>query len=72
MVIQKPLCLCHVKIQEERQLVWDQREVELERQLDHYEKYQNEILGSAKKVNVCVQPLMLTFQTFQVSPVHSG
>uniref|UniRef100_A0A672Z2Q0 Centrosomal protein 290 n=1 Tax=Sphaeramia orbicularis TaxID=375764 RepID=A0A672Z2Q0_9TELE len=36
-------------IQEERQLVWDQREVELERQLDHYEKHQNEILSSAEK-----------------------
>ncbi|CAK6954564.1 centrosomal protein of 290 kDa [Scomber scombrus] len=36
-------------IQEEHQLVWDQREVELERQLDHYEKHQNEILGSAEK-----------------------
>ncbi|XP_044213453.1 centrosomal protein of 290 kDa isoform X2 [Thunnus albacares] len=36
-------------IQDERQLVWDQREVELERQVDHYEKHQNEILGSAEK-----------------------
>ncbi|KAM4572985.1 centrosomal protein of 290 kDa isoform 2-T2 [Odontesthes bonariensis] len=37
-------------IQEERQLTWDQREVELERQLDHYEKHQNAILsGGAEK-----------------------
>uniref|UniRef100_A0A3Q1BJF5 Centrosomal protein of 290kDa coiled-coil region domain-containing protein n=1 Tax=Amphiprion ocellaris TaxID=80972 RepID=A0A3Q1BJF5_AMPOC len=33
-------------LQEERQLAWDQREVELERQLDHYEKHQNEILNA--------------------------
>lgn len=61
MIIQKPLCLCLVKIQEERQLVWDQREVELERQVDHYEKHQNEVLGSAEKVDFCLQPLMLMF-----------
>ncbi|XP_044048406.1 centrosomal protein of 290 kDa isoform X10 [Siniperca chuatsi] len=36
-------------LQEERQLAWDQREVELERQLDQYEKHQNEILSSAEK-----------------------
>ncbi|XP_070686542.1 centrosomal protein of 290 kDa [Pempheris klunzingeri] len=36
-------------IQDERQLAWDQREVQLERQLDHYEKHQNEILSSAEK-----------------------
>uniref|UniRef100_A0AAQ5ZLM5 Centrosomal protein of 290kDa coiled-coil region domain-containing protein n=1 Tax=Amphiprion ocellaris TaxID=80972 RepID=A0AAQ5ZLM5_AMPOC len=36
-------------LQEERQLAWDQREVELERQLDHYEKHQNEILNGAEK-----------------------
>ncbi|XP_069574738.1 centrosomal protein of 290 kDa isoform X2 [Brachyistius frenatus] len=36
-------------LQEERQLVWDQREVELERQLDQYEKHQSEILSSAHK-----------------------
>uniref|UniRef100_A0A8C5G5K4 Centrosomal protein of 290kDa coiled-coil region domain-containing protein n=1 Tax=Gouania willdenowi TaxID=441366 RepID=A0A8C5G5K4_GOUWI len=35
---------------DERQLVWDQREVELERQLDNYEKQQQEILSSADKV----------------------
>ncbi|KAJ8381846.1 hypothetical protein SKAU_G00026240 [Synaphobranchus kaupii] len=34
---------------EERQLSWDQREVELERQLDLFEKHQNEILGTARK-----------------------
>ena len=38
------------QILEERQLSWDQREVELERQLDLYEKQQNEILGTARKV----------------------
>uniref|UniRef100_A0A672JBW5 Centrosomal protein 290 n=1 Tax=Salarias fasciatus TaxID=181472 RepID=A0A672JBW5_SALFA len=37
-------------LQEERQLVWDQREVELERQLDHYEKQQDEILSGSDKV----------------------
>ncbi|XP_045893329.1 centrosomal protein of 290 kDa isoform X2 [Micropterus dolomieu] len=37
------------RLQEERQLAWDQREVELERQLDQYEKHQNEILSSAEK-----------------------
>ncbi|XP_076589771.1 centrosomal protein of 290 kDa isoform X8 [Chaetodon auriga] len=36
-------------LQDERQLAWDQREVELERQLDQYEKHQNEILSSAEK-----------------------
>ncbi|XP_070829211.1 centrosomal protein of 290 kDa isoform X6 [Chaetodon trifascialis] len=36
-------------LQDERQLAWDQREVELERQLDQYEKHQDEILTSAEK-----------------------
>ncbi|XP_034144272.1 centrosomal protein of 290 kDa isoform X2 [Esox lucius] len=36
-------------VQEERQLSWDHREVELERQLDLYEKQQNQIIGSAQK-----------------------
>ncbi|KAM9753915.1 centrosomal protein of 290 kDa isoform 9-T9 [Menidia menidia] len=36
-------------LQQEQQLAWDQREVELERQLDHYEKHQNEILSGDKK-----------------------
>ncbi|XP_070973057.1 centrosomal protein of 290 kDa isoform X4 [Oncorhynchus clarkii lewisi] len=36
-------------VQEERQMLWDQREVELERQLDLYEKQQNLIIGSAQK-----------------------
>ncbi|KAE8296722.1 Centrosomal protein of 290 kDa [Larimichthys crocea] len=36
-------------IQDEHQLAWDQREVELERQLDQYEKHQNEILNGAEK-----------------------
>ncbi|XP_009296182.2 centrosomal protein of 290 kDa isoform X10 [Danio rerio] len=34
---------------EERQLIWDQREVQLERQLDSYEKQQNEVLNTAQK-----------------------
>ncbi|XP_036373669.1 centrosomal protein of 290 kDa [Megalops cyprinoides] len=34
---------------EEHQLSWDQREVELERQLDLFEKQQNEIVGTARK-----------------------
>ncbi|XP_057185912.1 centrosomal protein of 290 kDa isoform X2 [Triplophysa rosa] len=34
---------------EERQLIWDQREVGLERQLDTYEKRQNDILNTAQK-----------------------
>lgn len=38
------------QLQEERQLAWDQREVELERQLERYEKQHNEILNSAEKV----------------------
>ncbi|KAJ8002717.1 hypothetical protein DPEC_G00161840 [Dallia pectoralis] len=36
-------------VQEERQLSWDQREVELERQLDLYENQQNKIIVSAQK-----------------------
>lgn len=42
--------LCHAKLQDERQLAWDQREVELERQLDQYEKHQSEVLNTAEKV----------------------
>ncbi|KAM9854835.1 centrosomal protein of 290 kDa [Aulostomus maculatus] len=44
-------------IQEEHQLAWDQREVELERQLDHYEKHQNEVLSSANKFEDCADSL---------------
>ncbi|KAM3609329.1 uncharacterized protein V6R79_013026 [Siganus canaliculatus] len=36
-------------LQDERQLSWDQREVELERQLDQYEKQQSDVRGSAEK-----------------------
>uniref|UniRef100_A0A1A8F9Y7 Centrosomal protein 290 n=1 Tax=Nothobranchius korthausae TaxID=1143690 RepID=A0A1A8F9Y7_9TELE len=36
-------------LQEERQLSWDQREVELERRLERYEKQQNESLSSTEK-----------------------
>ncbi|XP_074532941.1 centrosomal protein of 290 kDa [Halichoeres trimaculatus] len=39
----------HNMLQDERQLAWEQREVELERQLDQYEKHQNEILSGAEK-----------------------
>lgn len=56
---EKNSSLYHAKLQDERQLGWDQREVELERQLDQYEKHQNEILSSAEKVNYCLQLLMM-------------
>ncbi|XP_053283714.1 centrosomal protein of 290 kDa isoform X1 [Pleuronectes platessa] len=36
-------------LQEEHQLMWDQREVELQRQVDQYEKHQDEIVSSVKK-----------------------
>ncbi|XP_059192094.1 centrosomal protein of 290 kDa isoform X2 [Centropristis striata] len=36
-------------LREERQLAYDQREVELERQLDQYEKHQTELLSSSEK-----------------------
>ncbi|KAF3706156.1 Centrosomal protein of 290 kDa [Channa argus] len=36
-------------LQEERQLAWDQREVEMERQLEQFEKQQNKILSAAEK-----------------------
>uniref|UniRef100_A0A087YBW2 Centrosomal protein 290 n=1 Tax=Poecilia formosa TaxID=48698 RepID=A0A087YBW2_POEFO len=42
---------------EERQLAWDQREVELERQLDRYEKQHTEILNNAEKVKEGEGPL---------------
>ncbi|XP_029398148.1 centrosomal protein of 290 kDa [Mus pahari] len=37
------------KFHEERQMAWDQREVELERQLDIFDHQQNEILSAAQK-----------------------
>uniref|UniRef100_A0A8C6RHT0 Centrosomal protein 290 n=1 Tax=Nannospalax galili TaxID=1026970 RepID=A0A8C6RHT0_NANGA len=37
------------KFHEERQMAWDQREVELERQLDMFDHQQNEILSAAQK-----------------------
>lgn len=43
-----------MKLHEECQLAWDQREVEMERQLDYYEKHQDEILSNAEKVNHCL------------------
>ncbi|KFZ46367.1 Centrosomal protein of 290 kDa, partial [Antrostomus carolinensis] len=38
------------KFHEERQMAWDQREVELQRQLDLYDHQQNEILRTAVKL----------------------
>ncbi|NXE98543.1 CE290 protein, partial [Menura novaehollandiae] len=38
------------KFHEERQMVWDQREVELQRQLDLHDHQQNEILSTALKL----------------------
>uniref|UniRef100_A0A8D0FCJ3 Centrosomal protein 290 n=1 Tax=Strix occidentalis caurina TaxID=311401 RepID=A0A8D0FCJ3_STROC len=38
------------KFHEERQMAWDQREVELQRQLDVYDHQQNEILSTALKL----------------------
>ncbi|KAM9807665.1 centrosomal protein of 290 kDa [Neosynchiropus ocellatus] len=35
--------------QEEHQLAWDQREVELERQLENYEKHQSDVLSSVER-----------------------
>nr|XP_025140139.1 centrosomal protein of 290 kDa isoform X2 [Bubalus bubalis] len=37
------------KFHEERQMAWDQREVELERQLDVFDRQQSEILSEAQK-----------------------
>uniref|UniRef100_UPI00358E731A centrosomal protein of 290 kDa isoform X3 n=1 Tax=Myxine glutinosa TaxID=7769 RepID=UPI00358E731A len=37
------------KVHEERELSWEQREVELERQLEAYEKQQQEVLGTARQ-----------------------
>ncbi|XP_008951950.3 centrosomal protein of 290 kDa isoform X1 [Pan paniscus] len=37
------------KFHEERQMAWDQREVDLERQLDIFDRQQNEILNEAQK-----------------------
>ncbi|KAM6425160.1 centrosomal protein of 290 kDa [Rhynochetos jubatus] len=38
------------KVHQERQMAWDQREVELQRQLDLYDRQQNEILSTAVKL----------------------
>lgn len=49
--------MIHPKIlqfHEERQMAWDQREVELERQLDKYERRQNDILSTAQKVPMLI------------------
>lgn len=45
-------CLCGSKRLDEQQLVWDQREVELERQLDQYEKHQSDVISSTGKVRL--------------------
>ncbi|XP_008566836.1 PREDICTED: centrosomal protein of 290 kDa [Galeopterus variegatus] len=37
------------KFHEERQMAWDEREVELERQIDVFDRQQNEILNAAQK-----------------------
>ncbi|XP_062402856.1 centrosomal protein of 290 kDa [Sardina pilchardus] len=37
------------KIHEEHQLLWEEREVELERQLEHYEKQQNQVDNATQK-----------------------
>ncbi|XP_062931238.1 centrosomal protein of 290 kDa isoform X5 [Cynocephalus volans] len=37
------------KFHEERQMAWDEREVELERQIDIFDRQQNEILNAAQK-----------------------
>lgn len=42
---------CLFQFHEERQMAWDQREVELERQLDIFDRQQNEILSAAQKVS---------------------
>ncbi|KAM4734688.1 centrosomal protein of 290 kDa isoform 9-T10 [Anableps anableps] len=44
-------------LQEECQLAWDQRAVELERQLDRYEKQHSEILNSTEKIKEGEGPL---------------
>ncbi|XP_027630115.1 centrosomal protein of 290 kDa isoform X3 [Tupaia chinensis] len=45
------------KFHEERQIAWDQREVELERQLDIFDRQQNEILNAAQKFEEAVGPM---------------
>ncbi|KAH0616729.1 hypothetical protein JD844_028086 [Phrynosoma platyrhinos] len=39
------------KFHEERQMAWDQREVELERQLDMYDRQQRDLLSTAHKLD---------------------
>ncbi|XP_058529765.1 centrosomal protein of 290 kDa [Ochotona princeps] len=45
------------KFHEERQMAWDQREVELERQLDAFDRQQNEILSAAQKFEAATGPV---------------
>ena len=42
--------LCESKVHEERELSLEQHEIELERQLEAYEKQQQEVLGTARQV----------------------
>jgi len=59
------------KLQEEHQLTWDQREVELERQLDHYEKHQNAILsGGAEKVKHCFLISIVKLIKFRIGKAY--
>lgn len=46
--------LLHLQIREEQQLSWEERELELERRLDLYEKRQNEIVETAQKVTLAI------------------
>lgn len=66
-LIQHPYLIHHniLQFHEERQMAWDQREVELERQLDKYEQRQNDILSTAQKV-----PMLILFDIgFRFGPV---
>lgn len=52
MDVNADLLLCCSKRLDEQQLVWDQREVELERQLDQYEKHQSDVISRTGKVRL--------------------
>lgn len=66
-VIQRTSSLYHAKLQDEQQLAWDQREVELERQLDQYEKHHNQIVNSSEKVSYCLQLLIMDWLNLTAS-----
>lgn len=40
------------QLHEEHQLLWEEREVEIERQLKHYEEQQNEVYNATVKVSL--------------------